>query len=377
MVRELTEPQRLANSVPVMPNLTHKVMTDSEEMAVSLAQPDPRFLSACRVVTVCDPRDMDTRSRVSERIPPDTGAFSYQLLDRELLRTRFSTPIATFGFRMFGDFGAFYLTDRFATQFAIDGVGIDRFCITAMLQGRATLRRNGAEATAAGSHGIIYRGAPGTRVLTSDDNARQNLWVEISVVERALELMLGERLRVPLEFAPGFDWTGGLAASLMGQFAFLTQELGRPGGVADNPVALASFTDLIVTLLLHAIPHSHQERLQRGRFGAVPAYVRRAEDFMWANAAAPIRMEQVADAAGCSIRTLGAVFRQFRDITPLAALHAIRLDQVRAMLGGGVEKTSIAEVARRYGFTNPGRFKAAYSRRFGEAPAETAWRKLR
>lgn len=346
-------------------------------MAISLAPPDPRVLGACQVVAVRDPKDMDTRSRVSERIPPDTGAFSYQLLNRALLRARFREPIATFGFRMFGDFGAFYLADRFATQFAIDGMGIDRFCITAMCQGRATWQRGDSEATGVGSNGIIYRGAPGTRVLTSDDNARQNLWIEVPVVERALELMLGERLRAPLEFVPGFDWTSGLAASLMGQFAFLTQELARPGGVQDNPVALASFTDLIVTLLLQGIPHNHQERLQRGRFGAVPAYVRRAEDFMRANAAAPIRMEQVAAAAGCSIRTLGVVFRQFRDTTPLAALHAIRLDQVQSVLDADIGHASIAEVARRYGFTNPGRFKSAYSRRFGKSPAETAWRNRR
>jgi transcriptional regulator GlxA family with amidase domain len=105
--------------------------------------------------------------------------------------------------------------------------------------------------------------------------------------------------------------------------------------------------------------------------------MRRAEDFMRANAAAPIRMEQVANVAGCSVRTLGAVFRQFRDTTPLAALHAIRLDQVRADLDCCAADASIAEVARRYGFTNAGRFKSAYCRRFGEAPAETARRPLR
>jgi transcriptional regulator GlxA family with amidase domain len=95
---------------------------------------------------------------------------------------------------------------------------------------------------------------------------------------------------------------------------------------------------------------------------------------MRANAAAPIRMEQVANAAGCGVRTLGAVFRQFGGTTPLAALHAIRLDKVRAELDGRGADASIAEIARRYGFTNAGRFNAAYRRRFREAPAETTMR---
>ena len=85
-----------------------------------------------------------------------------------------------------------------------------------------------------------------------------------------------------------------------------------------------------------------------------------------------IRMEDVAAAAGCSVRTLGAVFRQFRDTTPLDALHAIRLEHVHAELKHAATGGSVAEVARRYGFTNPGRFRTAYRRRFGETPTETA-----
>src|SRR5271170_5737922 len=151
-------------------------------------------------------------------------------------------------------------------------------------------------------------------------------------------------------------------------------EIKRPGGIGDNSVALASLTDLIVSLVLRGVPHNYLERLESGRFGAVPAYVRRAEDFMRANAAVPIRMEDVAAEAGCSVRTLGSVFRRFRDTTPLAALHAIRLEQVHAELNLDAIGGSAAEVARRYGFTNPGRFTAACRRRFGETPTETARR---
>jgi hypothetical protein len=76
-------------------------------------------------------------------------------------------------------------------------------------------------------------------------------------------------------------------------------EMKRQGGVADNPVALASLTDLVLSLVLRGVPHNYLERLGDGRVGAVPAYVRRAEDFMLANAPVPIRMEQVAAAVGC------------------------------------------------------------------------------
>jgi hypothetical protein len=45
--------------------------------------------------------------------------------------------------------------------------------------------------------------------------------------------------------------------------------------VADNPVALESLTDLVVSLVLRGVPHNYLERLVSDRFAAVPAYVRR------------------------------------------------------------------------------------------------------
>ena len=333
-------------------------------MATALLPVDPAALSTFEVFNVLDPGNMDTW-------------FSRQLLDRDLMRVRFDSPITCITRRRLGSIMISHGGDRFATQVDIGGDGVDSYCFSVMFHGQARLIQNGIETTSAGTNGIVYRATPGTRLLASDHNARENLWIEASALEQALEGMLDNRLRERLAFKPGIDWTSGLAASLRGQIDFLMREMKRQGGVADNPVALASLTDLVVSLALRGVPHNYLERLESGRLGAAPAYVRRAEDFMRANAAVPIRMEHVAAAAGCSVRTLGAVFRQFRDTTPLAALHAIRLEQVHAELDRGVTGASIAEVARRYGFTNAGRFALAYRRRFGEAPAETARRSTR
>jgi AraC-like DNA-binding protein len=264
--------------------------------------------------------------------------------------------------------------DRFATQIDVGADGIDAYCFTALSRGRGNLMQHRHETTGSGTNGLVFRATPGTRILTSDVNARQSLWIEAAALEHALEEMLGSRPRERLVFKPGIDWTSGLAASLRGQIDFLMGEIRRHDGVADNPVALASLTDLVVSLVLRGLAHNYLERLGSGRFGAVPGYVRRAEDFMRANAAVPVRMEQVAAAAGCSVRTLNAVFRQFRETTPLAALHSIRLEQVRAELTHPATGASIGEVSRRYGFTNFGRFTAAYRRRFGESPTVTAKR---
>jgi len=331
---------------------------------------DPAALCTFNVINVLDPKVL---LDPSSRRPPnnDTQVRRYQLQDRGLGGVSFDSPITSIAERRLGSMMIAHGADRFATQIDVGADGIDAYCFTALSRGRGNLIQHGNETTGSGTNGLVFRATPGTRILTSDLNTRQSLWIEAAALERALEGMLGNRLRERLVFEPGIDWTSGLAASLRGQIDFLMGEIRRHGGVADNPVALASLTDLVVSLVLRGLAHNYLERLGSGRFGAVPGYVRRAEDFMHANAAVPIRMEQVAAAAGCSVRTLNAVFRQFRETTPLAALHSIRLEQVRAELTHPVTGASIGEVSRRCGFTNPGRFTAAYRRRFGESPGET------
>lgn len=344
-------------------------------MSPPLLPVDPAVLSTFdSVVDVRDPTEMDIRSRVSGRLLDESQVCGYRLHDRNLLQMRFDDPITTIADRRLGSILIALCGDRFATHAHVGGEEIDAYCFTVMLQGKASWAQEKSEIAVTCTNGAALRLKAGTRALVSDNNARRNLWIKVEALEHALEGMLADRLRKPLEFRPAIDWTRGLAASLRLQLDFLMQEMSRKDGVADNPVALASFIDLILSLILRGFPHNHLEHLDVRRSGTVPAYVQRAEEFMHANAAMALRMERVAYAAGCSVRTLEAVFRHFCNTTPLAALRVIRLEQVRAELSRGVTGGSVGEAARRYGFTNLGRFTAAYRRRFGEGPMETARR---
>jgi AraC-like DNA-binding protein len=323
---------------------------------------------AVETFDVYDPQEMDTTSRISRRLVSDMHMLRYQLRDRSLLRQHFDQPISSHFTRRLGEIAVTHVGDRFATQLDIDGDGMNSYCFNAMLAGTMAIYQDGREATSAGSAGLVFRARPGTRVLAGDGSGRANFWVDAALLERTLERMLGEELRRPLDFALSVAWGQGLAASLRAQIRYLVSELARPDGLASNPVALATFSDLAVQTALHGLPHNYTDRLVNGRYGPVPAYVRRAEEFMRVHAAVAIRMEEVAGAAGCSLRTLELAFRDFCETTPLGALRVIRLEQVRAVLLAGAGDASTGEIARRYGFTNPGRFVAAYRRRFGEPP---------
>lgn len=102
------------------------------------------------------------------------------------------------------------------------------------------------------------------------------------------------------------------------------------------------------------------------------ATLRAAIEHLHAHAHLPIAIEEVATAAGVSVRGLQALFRRELDVTPLDYLRRIRFDRVHAELRTLEPGTStVGEIAGRWGFTHLGRFSANYARRFGEYPRNT------
>ncbi len=326
----------------------------------------PGFLDGYLVLDVRDPDELGADSGVSRRFPSYNNAHRYHLrqpppADRPEVLTRLAMHRA-------GDLLAGYVGDAFGTEVKVAGSGLQRYCVGVVLSGSMQLRLpNGQEVEADGRRGLVYRGEAGTHFLTEDGAARWNLWIEAQRVERTLEGLLGRVPQGVLSFAPELDFSVGGGASLKGLMDLLSREVARPGGLAANPLTLASVTDLIVQTMLLGLPHSQRDALERQRREAVvPGTLRRAEAFMRESADQPLTLAEVAAAAGCSLRALYAVFRRFRDTTPLAALQVIRLEEVRAALKQGRVGESVMAVARRHGFTNRSRLSATWLRRFGE-----------
>jgi AraC-like DNA-binding protein len=344
-------------------------------MSSAVLAPQPAGATAFKVFSVSDARGFESLWHAGSRAPDSSHSYVYRLRDAALRRTRFDRPILSLGIRSAGDILACHGANHLATDIRYEGRDSEFVGFTTVLQGTMGLAEGGVATTVGADRGLAFCPRSQTRILISDGSVRTNVFLRVSELEAALEHMLDDRLPGKLHFRPAIDWSRGLAPGLQRQLAFVMEDFGRPDGIAANPVALAALTDLLVTLALRALPHNHTDRLAAGADAAVPHYVQRAEAFMQAHGAKPLRIADIATAAGCSVRTLGAAFRRFRGITPLAALHAARLDQVHAQLRLGAaeeEGASIGTVARRYGFTNASRFAAAFRRRFNETPAEIA-----
>ena len=99
--------------------------------------------------------------------------------------------------------------------------------------------------------------------------------------------------------------------------------------------------------------------------------LRRAVGHIDDHLAEPITVGDNAGAAGLSARALNEAFRRVFDTTPHAHLRRSRLHAVRHDLLHAGGSTTVAEVARRWGFQYLGRFADAYRQEFGELPRTT------
>jgi transcriptional regulator GlxA family with amidase domain len=147
-------------------------------------------------------------------------------------------------------------------------------------------------------------------------------------------------------------------------------ELEHSDSLLTNDIAIRSFEEHLALSLLLGLPHSASERLLRQRAAAAPANVKRAEEFMRANASSPLTIEAIANAAGCSVRALQLAFRRFRGTTPMATLQHLRLEAARAEMMRADRAHSLVRIAAEHGFSNPSRFARLFRRTYGAYPSE-------
>lgn len=146
-----------------------------------------------------------------------------------------------------------------------------------------------------------------------------------------------------------------------------------PSGVGiRSPLVRAQILRLTVAALLEAYPGTFVGAEPSTGDWVGPASVRRALDFMELAAGQDISLADIAEAGRTSVRGLQRAFRSHLGTTPLRRLREIRLYRAHDELQetAPVDRTSIAELAYRWGFSNPSRFAEEHRRVFGCLPSE-------
>jgi transcriptional regulator GlxA family with amidase domain len=100
--------------------------------------------------------------------------------------------------------------------------------------------------------------------------------------------------------------------------------------------------------------------------------VRRAVEAIRNDPAQPFTPTSLARLAGAPTRTLHDGFRRHLDTTPMAYLRLVRLQRAHAELRAAEPRgTTVAAVARHWGFSHVSRFAQAYQRTYGRTPGAT------
>lgn len=145
----------------------------------------------------------------------------------------------------------------------------------------------------------------------------------------------------------------------------------------DEEILVAELERHALAVTLAVFPSTIEDSLSRPtQRGAAPSSVRRALAFIDENAHRPITVDDVAAAAYISTRGLQYAFRRALDSTPAEHLRRARLAGAHRDLRRS-DGSSVAAIARRWGFSHPSRFAAAYRAEYGVNPSATANRSMR
>lgn len=197
--------------------------------------------------------------------------------------------------------------------------------------------------------------------------------IERDAVERQLSRMLGRSLEGPIAFAGNADLTGDEAVRWHGAIQLLSSELMSPASLIRQGLGAGAIEELLISTLLYIQPSNYFDALRfaRGRSGR--SAVHRSVDYIEQHLAEPITLADLSRHAGASVRSIQVGFREDLGTTPVAYIIDRRLDKARETLMESLptDGATVAMVAQRWGFTNPGSFAVRYRRRYGETPSQT------
>ena len=154
----------------------------------------------------------------------------------------------------------------------------------------------------------------------------------------------------------------------------VNRELSAPDSALTNPLVQASTLTMLAAAALSTFPNTAMTAPKTPGPGRVaPAALRRAIAYIDAHTDQPITVTEIANAAGVSARALQHAFKRHHDTTPLGYLAQARLQRAHRDLQGGdpTRGDTVTAIARRWGYTNPGRFATAYHAAYGQRPRHT------
>jgi len=147
--------------------------------------------------------------------------------------------------------------------------------------------------------------------------------------------------------------------------------------VADNtittPLVLGQTSRMLAAVTLSTFPNTAATGpTPHDRTDAKPVLLRRAMEYMDANATSDIGLADIADAVHVTPRAVQYMFRRYLEITPLQYLRRLRLHYAhQELLAGDRMHNTVTDISARWGFAHTGRFAVLYRQTYGQSPHAT------
>ena len=194
--------------------------------------------------------------------------------------------------------------------------------------------------------------------------------IDRSLLESTCQQILGRTLRDNLEFDAAMPLNTQAGNRWLRMVSWIYDYLSEDEDLP--PLMVAQIESNLVNMLLSNQPHNYSDELLNDTPSLAPFFIKRVERYIEENAHEPITINEMAEYAGVSSRSLFTSFRRYRNTSPMRYLKEVRLRYVNEELQrGATGSETVTAVAFKWGFSHLGHFTTDYKRRFGESPSET------
>ncbi len=197
--------------------------------------------------------------------------------------------------------------------------------------------------------------------------------IDKELIDRTCECLLGYPIKNDVRFSSALDMSTGFE-----MYQSIIYLLASNPFVSESaktfPMITKQLEHLLVSSLLLNQKNQYSQELLKPEKIITPQYIRQAEEYMREKATEAITLQDVADNVGISLKTLHNGFQKYRKNSPNKFLKSLRLDLVRKDLIAAKysnSKTTVTEIALRWGFIHLSHFSESYYEKFGELPSIT------
>ncbi len=212
-------------------------------------------------------------------------------------------------------------------------------------------------------HGAIFDVQRLDLLKRSAASENYGVFIDQKILTGRLFELTGMPVTRKLEFTSELDLTQPSVVALK---AFLTclEETNILPSLNHAPQSRRRLASLVADMVLELLPHNYRDALQRMPGMIAPRYVKRAIDYIQANAQVGICSEDLVRISGVSLRALQYGFRKFLIASISEYERSVRLDRARRDIERDPGER-IAVICERWGFSNFTRFNTQFEAAFG------------